>query len=177
MKLQSSSVSRSLYRRLALLLMGWILPAALLHAENPQPTLDLTISKVIPAQGPGEQEHLAPFTKPRPGDTLEYQVIYANHTQATIRNAQVTLPVPAGGVEYVREASDTQAPELASRDGREFLPLPLTRPHQLPDGRIEQRPAPAADYKYLRWNFGDLPPGGSRKVRARMQMVETASPS
>jgi hypothetical protein len=74
------------------------------------------------------------------------------------------------GVEYLIDSSTPKA-NLASTDGKSFRPIPLMRTETLPNGQQVQRPAPAADYRFLRWNLGDLPVGATRTVRARVQVV------
>lgn len=44
----------------------------------------------------------------------------------------------------------------------------------LPDGRTARREVPASEYRFLRWNLGDLPAGSTRTVRARMQLPAVA---
>jgi hypothetical protein len=47
----------------------------------------------------------------------------------------------------------------------------------LPDGRRETRPVPVAEYRYLQWNLGELAPGASALVRARMKVTQTLAAS
>lgn len=136
-----------------------------------EPVLELTVLKVL-ADASGA-ERLVPADTARAGDTLEYTAVYVNSTAKPIRGAQVTLPVPANGVEY-RLGSATSSPALAplaSRDGQTFAAIPLMRVERGSDGKSVLRPAPAADYRLLRWQLGDLAPGTTRTVRARVQLL------
>lgn len=136
------------------------------------PDVVLTAYRVVTLSAPAAgqpAERLQPLKDIRPGDTVEYEAQYRNPTGATARDVKLTLPVPTGGLEYL---TATAAPGVttASLDGRTFAPLPLTRTVTLPDGRTERREVPAAEYRFLRWDLGDLPAGGTRTVRARMQL-------
>ena len=135
------------------------------------PSLVLSAWKVIAAQ-PDHPERLVGAEQARSGDQLEYQAVYRNPTAATVHHVLVTVPVPANGLEYVL---DTAAPhaDLASTDGKQYSPLPLLRVATSLDGRKVTRPAPAADYRFLRWDLGDVPAGATRTVRTRVQLVDT----
>jgi hypothetical protein len=124
------------------------------------------------------REQLQTLDGIRPGDTIEYEAVYQGAAQAS-RNVQVTVPVPAGGLQYVAPAAPANAavPGLsASTDGKTFQPVPLTAKVTLADGRVEQRAVPTSEYRFLRWSLGDLPAGATRSVRARMQMPALADP-
>jgi hypothetical protein len=42
----------------------------------------------------------------------------------------------------------------------------------LSDGKRESRPVPLSEYRYLRWNLGELKPGAQAVVTARMRMAQ-----
>ena len=136
------------------------------------PTLVLTAFKVVAAQ-PGHPEHLVDAAQARAGDQLEYQAVYRNPTAAPVHHVLVTVPVPATGVDYVLDTAAPRA-DLASADGKQFAPLPLMRVETAADGSRHSRPAPGADYRFLRWYLGDVPAGAVRTVRTRVQLVTTA---
>lgn len=140
-------------------------------AEAAAPTLVLSAFKVVPAQ-PGHPEHLVDAAQARAGDQLEYQAVYRNPTAAPVHHVQVTVPVPATGVEYLLGTAAPRA-DLASTDGKQYAQLPLMRTEIAKDGSKQTRPAPGADYRYLRWDLGDVPAGATRTVRTRVQLVTT----
>ena len=140
-------------------------------AEQVSPTLVLQAFKVITAQ-PGKPERLVDAEQARAGDQLEYRAVYRNPTAATMHHVMVTVPVPTDGVEYVLDTATPHA-DLASSDGKQFSQLPLLRVVTGLDGRKVSRPAPGADYRYLRWDLGDVPAGGVRTVRTRVQLVDS----
>jgi hypothetical protein len=119
------------------------------------------------------KERLEPVQQLQPGDTIEYRATYAADAQSAARNVQITLPVPQAGLVWQPWASAPEAgvPMLASRDGERFEPVPLMRAEQLPDGRRVMRAVPLSEYRFLRWQLGDLPAGATRMVRARMRFA------
>ena len=148
-----------------------VLPVSARAAEAAAPSLELLAWRVVPAT-PGHPEQLVAATEARAGDQLEYQAVYRNPGAVTVHHVMVTVPVPGNGVEYLL---DTAAPhaDAASTDGRQFSPVPLLRVEKGLDGRTLTRPAPGADYRFLRWNLGDVPGGATRTVRTRVQLLPT----
>ncbi len=110
----------------------------------------------------------------RPGDTIEYEAVYVNGTPALAKNVQVTLPVPAGGLQYLGTSATTPL-QQASLDGQRFDAVPLMRNETLADGRVVKRAVPLAEYRALRWTLGDLEAGATRTLKARMQLPALAS--
>ena len=133
------------------------------------PSLELSAFRVVPAT-PGHPEQLVPATEARAGDRLEYQAVYRNPTAAAVKHVLVTVPVPKNGVEYLLESASPHA-DLASTDGQKYAPLPLMRVETAADGHKVSKPAPGADYRFLRWNLGDVPAGATRTVRTRVQVL------
>ena len=128
----------------------------------------LEAHKVILAAG--GKERLVTAADARPGDVLQYRATYTNVSKKPLRAVMATLPVPASGVEYLLDSATPSGAE-ASINGAQFAPAPLQRQVKLPDGKQEQRPIPAAEYRFLRWPLGDLPAGASKTVSARVRIV------
>lgn len=152
------------------------------HAGNTaaQPQIVLQAWQVQSVVEAGEtKERLQPLQQIRPGDVIEYEARYVNATPKAAQGVQLTLPVPAGGIRYL-PAHDSATPvQTASLDGVKFEPVPLRRAVHRSDGRRVMEDVPLTEYRFLRWNLGDLPAGAQRTVRARMQLppVVTASRS
>jgi hypothetical protein len=142
------------------------------RAAPAAPSLELQAFKIVPAQA-GNPEHLVAATEARSGDRLEYMAVYRNPGAAAVRHVLVTVPVPANGVEYVLDTASPPA-DLASTDGKTFAQLPLLRVETAADGRRVSKPAPGADYRFLRWDLGDVPAGATRTVRTRVQLLATS---
>lgn len=127
---------------------------------------------VVSADG---KEILVPADQARPGDIIEYKAVYKNTGKSGAQNLEATLPVPVGGMEYLPHTAYPK-PVKASVDGRKFEPVPLKHSVTLPDGKQELREVPYSEYRYLRWELGELSPGKSTWVsaRARLNPVGTA---
>lgn len=153
--------------RLALLAVLLLANAA--HAEpTGKLTARLEALRVLPRADGGES--LAAASRTRPGETLEYRAHYRNDGQTPARQVVAILPLPAGNTVFVPGSAFPSGAE-GSTDGRHFEPLPLQRWVVLPNGRRELRPVPAAEYRSLRWQLGELPPQQGATVRARVQVV------
>lgn len=143
-------------------------------APEPEPlNIKLTVHKVVIVDG---REKQLPADSTQPGDLLEYRAEYRNTGKTPTTQVKATLPVPTQGLEYLPGSASPQAVS-ASVDGRHFAPTPLARAVTLPDGRREVRPVPVAEYRYLQWNLGELAPGASTVVKARMKVTETLAAS
>lgn len=158
---------KTLLSSLALVLVAFSQISAAMAVGDGDVAVHLEASKVV-AQAGGES--LQPATAARPGDTVEYRATYTNRGKSVARNVEATLPIPAGTLVYL-PATARPAAVLASLDSNQFAPVPLTRTVIRANGTKELQPVPYAEYRYLRWTLGDLAPGASTTVRARMNLV------
>lgn len=143
-------------------------------APEPEPlSIKLTVHKVVIVDG---LEKELPADAAKPGDLLEYRAEYRNNGKTPTTQVKATVPVPTQGLEYI-PGSASPPTVSASVDGRRFAPAPLTRSVTLPDGRRETRPVPLAEYRYLQWHLGELAPGASAVVKARMTVTPTLAAS
>ena len=116
----------------------------------------LTASKVV-IDADGKEQFVSAETA-KPGEIIEYAVVYSNNTGERVKGLQATLPIPRG---------TTYVPDSA-----EFAPLPLTREVKLPGG-VEMQEVPCDEYRLLRWNVGDLEVDESVTVTARVQVLRS----
>ncbi len=154
-----------------LLVAASVASVGLALAAAPEPAVTLSVAKIV-ALEPGTPERRVDAGQARPGDLLEYRAVYRNDTPRTLSRAQLTLPVPLAGhaVEYVQDSAQPAATS-ASRDGRRYVAAPLHIERVGADGRVQRVLAPGADYRFLRWELGDLPPGAARTVHARVRVL------
>ena len=144
-----------------------LMSGAAYAADGRDVTVDLSAQRaVISAEG---KETLGPASQARPGDTIEYTAVYRNVGRSTAKKLEATLPIPAGSMGYVPGSASPQAVR-ASVDGKTFASPPLMRTVTLPDGTRELREVPASEYRFLRWDLGELPSGKSTSVKARMRV-------
>lgn len=123
----------------------------------------------VVASGPsGKEVKLVPTTRANPGDTIEYQVTYRNNGNTPAKQTKAVLPVPAGGMAYLPDSASPTKVE-ASLDGKTYAPVPLQREF-IRDGKKVTEAVPATEYRFLRWDLGDLPPGQAATVKSRMRL-------
>jgi uncharacterized repeat protein (TIGR01451 family) len=127
----------------------------------------LTASKIVMVNG-SEQKHSSDKTKP--GDTIEYIAEYKNTGKGGASNVVATLPVPAG-MEYLPQTASPDG-ATASTDDKTYAPIPLKRTVRGADGKTKEELVPFPEYRSLRWNLGDIAPGASKSVKARMKVKE-----
>jgi hypothetical protein len=148
-----------------------IATAAAPAAAASAPSLELSAFKIVPA-AKDKPEHLVAAAQAHGGDQLEYRAVYRNPTKAAVHHVVITVPVPENGVEYVMESATPRA-DQASSDGKQFAALPLQRVETAADGTKVAKPAPSADYRFLRWDLGDVPAGATRTVSTRVKLLTT----
>jgi uncharacterized repeat protein (TIGR01451 family) len=156
-----------LCKRILVILTACVLQlsCALVFAADNGVSAELRAFKVVAtANGPA----LVATTEALPGDTIEYQVTYRNSAASPARDVLATLPVPSGGMAYVA-GSAAPAKVMASLDGKQYAPVPLTRT-VVRDGKQVTETVPAAEYRFLRWQLGELAPGRSATVSSRMRL-------
>lgn len=160
-----------IYRFFCALLTLFTLGGATAFAAEPdQVEVALHAFQVVSAEG-GKR---VPATVARPGDVIEYQITYRNAGRAPARRVAATLPVPDGGMAYL-DGSAAPGPFQASLDGVHYAAPPLRR-EVVRDGRRLVETVPPADYRFLRWNLGDLAPNQTATVVARMRLAPPADP-
>ena len=120
-------------------------------------------------------EKLVAATEAEVGDTIEYQITYQNNGKTAAKGVAATLPVPEGAMKYLPGSAAPKAIQ-ASVDGKKYMALPLTR-EVLRNGVTVTERVPAADYRFLRWDLGDLAPGQAVTVTSRMRVVSAGTPA
>lgn len=118
-------------------------------------------------------EKLVPATEAEVGDTIEYQITYRNNGKTAAKGVAATLPVPERAMKYLPGSAAPKAVQ-ASVDGEKYMALPLTREVMRDGVKVTER-VPAAEYRFLRWDLGDLEPGKAVTVTSRMRVVSAGS--
>ena len=144
-------------------LMLGLFSANAAFADGPL-TATLEAHKVV-SQADG-RETFASADAARPHDVIEYRTVYRNVSKSTLRAVAATLPVPNG---FVFIAGSAGKNAEASLDGKTYARVPLTRVVRK-DGRDQVVPVPLAEYRFLRWQLGNMPANTTNTVIARMRM-------
>jgi uncharacterized repeat protein (TIGR01451 family) len=135
-----------------------------------QVTAEMTASKLAME---GRKETKVSASEAKPGDVIEYSVVYRNRDANVARNVMATMPVPKGMEFLPKTASPMEV--MASLDGAHFAAVPLMRKVKQADGTEAEQMVPFSEYRFLRWSLGELPANGSKSVSARMRILSTPS--
>ena len=147
-----------------------LMAAAAARAADGTVSVQMTNHRVVVAAD--GQESLVDGANAKPGEVIEYHAVYRNAGAQAAKNLLATVPVPIGGMEYLAQTAFPQGMQ-ASLDGTHFETPPLRRTVTLADGSRAVREVPAGEYRFLRWSLGELRPGASLMVGARMRVVAT----
>jgi len=145
-------------------------PSALAQTATSPVASKLEARKIVVKDG---KETSEPGAAAQPGDVIEYVATYTNQTKGAISKLEPTLPIPVS-TELI-EGSFKPAGARASLDGVAFAPVPLTRKIKLADGKEVDQTVPLREYRYLRWNVGELGGEKSVAVSARVRLLQNAS--
>lgn len=139
---------------------------ALVAREREDLDISMTARRVEVSAG---TEKLVDESVAKPGDIIHYTAQFRNQSAKSLSHLAPTIPVPAG-MEYVPSPNLT-APVEASLDGQTFEAIPVRRARVLADGRRVMIEIPAAAYRALRWQAGELAPGATFTAAARVRVV------
>lgn len=123
----------------------------------------LLAEKVV--RTPAGEVSRAPADAARPGDLVVYTARYRNAGKDAANALQLTVPVPVGMEYQGPAADDKRPPQLASVDGKDYAPVPLTRKVKNAQGQDAVQPVPLSEYRFLRWNVDRLAAGASVSVQ------------
>lgn len=123
--------------------------------------VQLNVMKIESTSG---AEIFVPAETIRPGDVLQYEIVYKIKGEDEVLELLAQLPIPEG-MEYV-SGSANPAKVLASLDGIDFFPVPFN----LVDGKESQEKMPMMKYRILGWAMRGLAPGDEFKVSARLKV-------
>lgn len=159
-----------------ILILAVVLQAAPVAAQaqgNATPNNDiqavLTSKKVT--IGSDKKEILSDAKTVVPGDIIEYVATYTNNGKVALGRLTPNLPIPADTEYQAGSAKPGMGVKATLGDGK-FETIPLKRKVKLPDGKeVEQEVSPAR-YRALQWSLGELAPGKSVTVSARVRVSD-----
>jgi len=123
--------------------------------------------KVVTSENGKEALVEAPSIKP--GDVIEYRATYTNQDVKPVMGLQAILPIPEG-MEYLpKTARPGPGKALAATVSGAYSPEPLSRQVRV-NGSLQVEPVPYVQYRSLKWELGQLAPGGTQTVSARAQL-------
>lgn len=134
-------------------------------ADEETIAVDLTVQKV---EKFAEGEIFGNAESVRPGDLLQYQIIYKIRGKDEILELLAQLPIPEG-MEYVSGSALPSAVQ-GSIDGKEFSPVPMQREIEAGKGEKSMEMIALPDYRILGWPMRGLAPGDEVRVSARFRV-------
>lgn len=114
------------------------------------------------------QEVLKNVSSVKPGDLLQYSVVYSNSGTSGVSHLLGTLPIPEG---TTLELDHLSTGAFASTDGKSFKPLPLMHSVVGKDGVTREEKVPLSDIRVLRWDLDSLNPQQNKTVMARVRVI------
>jgi hypothetical protein len=128
------------------------------HAE----TLNANL-KVFKIEAENKKKELTVVDEVQPNTLLEYQVIYSNVSNDSLKNLKLNLPLPA----YVTYTgiSTPNNQVYASLDGINFSKAPLKR---VENGKTVK--VPYSEYRVLQWNVSELKAKQSTTISAQTRV-------
>lgn len=155
--------------KFCVMVFGALLQLGMAHAETGGKR-DVEVSlQQFSVSSAGQVAVLGATGRVKPGEVIEYQVVYHNVSGHSVRQVNATLPIPKD-TEYVPESAKPRN-VLASVDNLNYAPLPLRRSVKLPNGRVEEQLVPIVEYRSLRWVLGDFSVNQKVTVSARVRLV------
>lgn len=91
----------------------------------------------------------------QPGDILRYSLNSENSGDKPAKNLVLTQPIPAQTAYVLDSARANGATLTYSIDGGQTYTVKPTIEVTLPDGTVEQQPAPAESYTHVRWDYSE----------------------
>lgn len=141
-------------------------------AEQDDIDVQLTVLKIEVVSG---EEIFAPVAVIRPGDVLQYTLVYKIIGKDEILELLTQLPIPEG-MEYVPDSARPSNVH-ASLDNNDFSPVPLQRTVKKINGQESREEIPAWAYRTLGWPMRGLAPGDEITVSARLRVNFIPEPS
>jgi uncharacterized repeat protein (TIGR01451 family) len=123
-----------------------------------------------------KKESLVEAREIKPGEIIEYQVIFTNQGTTPVSRVMGNLPIPEG-TEFIAGSAKPGIGVRATLGDGKFDPIPLKRKVKGPDGKEVEQDVPLALYRALQWTLGDLAPGKTASVTARIKVTEGPPPA
>ncbi len=157
-----------MYRIMMIILALTLSVEPAFSAGQPDVTVQLSAHRV--SKSASGTESISSGDSAKPGEIIEYRATYHNVGTGAARSLLGTLPVPAE-MEFIAGSSVPTGAQ-ASTDGSTYSTIPLKRKVKLANGTVANRLVPATEYRSLRWNLKELPPGTTVTVSARMKIKD-----
>lgn len=129
----------------------------MVSASKQEPMLSSHMSASVVMVDAKGQETLKEMKKAAPGQTIQYNLTYANNSDKAFKGLVVTGPIPA----HTHYLSNTAATKVAADrlvsidDGKTFEKEPVKRQQKMADGRVKTVVISSDKYTHIRWKAND----------------------
>lgn len=126
-------------------------------ASKNEPMLSSHMKASVVTMNAQGEESMRTMKQAEPGQTIQYDLMYANNSDKSFKGLVVTGPIPAH-THYLANTATTgvSAKRLVSIDGgKTFEAEPVKRQQKMADGTIKTVVISAAKYTHIRWKAGD----------------------
>ena len=149
-----------------LVFMGAMGSVASLAAKKAQSPLSSEMKAFVVKKDKSGREKLVTVKSAEPGQTIQYQLIYKNQSQSTLKGLTVTGPVPAN-THFLAKSMKTRVKSqrvVSINGGKTFEKEPVTRLKVMKDGSKKVVTIPAEQYTHVRWKTKSALKSGSQQV-------------
>lgn len=131
-------------------------------------------SKLTAFKVSGEESkiRLTETSSVKPGDVVEYRLVYQNNQDETIRQLRPTLPIPEGMVMIPNTAIPTLYGAALSLGGS-IETLPIKSKRTLPNGLVVETEAKPTEFRQIQWLIAEIAPGDSAAFTVQVKVRET----
>ncbi len=103
------------------------------------------------------KESMRMVKKAAPGQTIQYDLTYANNSDKSFNGLVVTGPIPAH-THYLANTASTHVSSMRTVSidgGKTFEKEPVKRQQKMEDGTVKTVIIPASKYTHIRWQAND----------------------
>lgn len=160
-------MKNSILLLLAFVFTGFVTASAQSSVDG-QVVSELKVFKIVVLEDGSEQATEA--TEVKPGDVIEYRLVYTNQTNGSISQLLPVLPIPAG-IQYQSQSAFPALSGASVAAVGEILPLPLKRQERLPSGLLVERMVSEEEFRRLQWLVSTLAAGEQITLTARAKVI------
>ncbi len=161
-----------MFRALIPVLLAALVPMGSALADEPVSSR-MDAYRVVTATNGSEQLEAAASVKP--GDVIEYQIVYDNAGARSVSDLRINGPIPSGTLYVDGSARTTVRSQLkfSADGGASWQAAPVKR--KSADGKRDEAVPPTA-YTNVQWTAQEpLQQGASQKYRYRVRVADDAS--
>jgi uncharacterized repeat protein (TIGR01451 family) len=134
--------------------------------------LQSTMTSFLVEQDAEGKERLTEISQVKPGQLIEYALVYSNISDRDLTEVSIIGPIPPN-TQYLADSaqpSKDAIPEFSIDNAVTFQPEPVKYKVRLPDGSEEEKIATADMYTQIRWKLSIMNAGEKLTLKYRVQV-------